>query len=322
VRRTIIAAAALVLLAAVTPARAQDFPSKEVRFLCGFAPGGTCDLLSRMMAEHLSPFLGQRVVVENRTGASGNIAADLVAKSPPDGHTVLLATMALYTVMPQMPSMTLPFDVDRDLTPISNLANITNVLVVSPQGPIRSVPQLIGMARAEPGRLTYASAGNGGSQYLAAEMFKRMAGVDLLHVPYRGGAPAIVDITAGRTDMMFGNLPEFLGQIRGGGLRVIAYGAPDPSPLFPDLPPISATVPGFVVPNWFGVAGPGNMPRPILDRWVAAVRQVNADPTFRRRLTENGMTSLIDGPEALRADIARDRQRWGEVIRAANIRAD
>jgi tripartite-type tricarboxylate transporter receptor subunit TctC len=319
--RMLLAALAL-LAAAAMPARAQEFPVKEIRFLCGFAPGGTCDLLSRMMAEHLAPILGHRVVVENRTGASGNIAADLVAKSPPDGHTVLLATMALYTVMPQMPGMALPFDADRDLTPISNLANITNVLVVSPQGLIRSVPQLIEMARANPGRLTYASAGNGGSQHLAAEMFKRMAGVDLLHVPYRGGAPAILDITAGRTDMMFGNLPEFLGQIRGGGLRVIAYGAPEPSPLFPDLPPISATVPGFTVPNWFGLAGPGNMPRPVLDRWVAAVRQVNADPGFQRRLTENGMTSLINGPDALRADIARDRRRWGEVIRGANIRAD
>jgi tripartite-type tricarboxylate transporter receptor subunit TctC len=323
-RRTIIAAALVLLAAAVASpaARAQDFPAKDIRFLCGFAPGGTCDLLSRIMAEHLSPIFGQRVVVENRTGASGNIAADFVAKSAPDGHTVLLATMALYTVMPQMPGMSLPFEVDRDLTPISNLANITNVLVVSPQGPIRSVPQLIEMARAKPGGLTYASAGNGGSQHLAAEMFKRVARVDLLHVSYRGGAPAIVDITAGRTDMMFGNLPEFLGQIRGGGLRVIAYGAPLPSPLFPDLPPINATVPGFEVPNWFGLAGPGNLPKPVLDRWAAAVRQVNADPVFQRRLTENGMTSLIQGPDAFRADIVRERQRWGEVIREANIRAD
>ena len=321
-RRLLAAAALAAALLAPLASRAQDFPAKEIRFVCGFAPGGTCDLLSRMMAEHLGPIFGQRVVVENRTGASGNIAADLVAKAPPDGHTVLLATMALYTVMPQMPGMALPFDVDRDLTPISNLANITNVLVVSPNGPIRDVAQLVAMARAEPGRLTYASAGNGGSQHLAAEMFKRMARVDLLHVPYRGGAPAIVDIAAGRTDMMFGNLPEFIGQIRGGGLRVIAYGAPDPSPLYPELPAISATVPGFAVPNWFGVAGPGNLPKPVLDRWVAAVRQVNADPVFQRRLTENGMTSLIQGPDALRADIARDRLRWGEVIREAGIRAD
>src|SRR4051794_7495527 len=314
--------AMLALFAAALPARAQEFPSKDIRFLCGFAPGGTCDLLSRILAEHLSPAFGQRVVVENRTGASGNIAADAVAKSPPDGHTVLLATMALYTVMPQIPGMRLPFDVDRDLTPISNVANIYNVLVVSPQGPIHSVQQLIDLARANPGKLTYASAGNGGSQHLAAEYFKRLAGVDLLHVPYRGGAPAIVDIAAGRTDMMFGNLPEFLGQIRDGGLRAVAFGAPRPSPLMPELPLISATVPGFTVRNWFGVAGPGGMPKPVLDRWLAALQQVNADPVFQRRLTENGMESLIGDPDSFRSTIQEDRRRWGEVIRAANIRAD
>jgi tripartite-type tricarboxylate transporter receptor subunit TctC len=314
--------AMLALLAAALPARAQEFPSKDIRFLCGFAPGGTCDLLSRILAEHLSPAFGQRVVVENRTGASGNIAADAVAKSPPDGHTVLLATMALYTVMPQMPGMRLPFDVDRDLTPISNVANIYNVLVVSPQGPIHGVQQLIDLARANPGKLTYASAGNGGSQHLAAEYFKRLAGVDLLHVSYRGGAPAIVDIAAGRTDMMFGNLPEFLGQIRDGGLRAVAFGAPRPSPLMPDLPLISAAVPGFTVRNWFGVAGPGGMPKPVLDRWLAALQQVNADPVFQRRLAENGMESLIGDPDGFRSTIQEDRRRWGEVIRAANIRAD
>jgi tripartite-type tricarboxylate transporter receptor subunit TctC len=314
--------AILALFAAALPARAQEFPSKDIRFLCGFAPGGTCDLLSRILAEHLSPVLGQRVVVENRTGASGNIAADAVAKSPPDGHTVLLATMALYTVMPQMPGMRLPFDVDRDLTPISNVANIYNVLVVSPQGPIQSVQQLIDLAHANPGKLTYASAGNGGSQHLAAEYFKRLAGVDLLHVAYRGGAPAIVDIAAGRTDMMFGNLPEFLGQIRDGGLRAIAFGAPRPSPLMPQVPLISATVPGFTVRNWFGVAGPGGMPKPVLDRWLAALQRVNADPVFQRRLAENGMESLIGDPDSFRSTIQEDRRRWGEVIRAANIRAD
>ncbi|MBV1797869.1 tripartite tricarboxylate transporter substrate binding protein [Siccirubricoccus sp. G192] len=315
-------AAALLLLASALPARAQDFPSRDIRFLCGFAPGGTCDLLSRILAEHLTPILGQRVVVENRTGASGLIAADTVAKATPDGHTVLLATMALYTIQPQMPGMRLPFDVDRDLTPISNVANIYNVLVVSPQGPIRSVPQLIEMARAKPGGLTYASAGNGGSQHLASELFKRLAGVDILHVPYRGGAPAIVDIAAGRTDMMFGNLPEFMGQIRDGGLRAVAFGAPQPSPLLPNLPMISATLPEFKVRNWFGVAGTGGLPKAVLDRWVAALRQVNADPLFQRRMTENGMESLIDGPDAFRATIQEDRARWGEVIRAANIRAD
>jgi tripartite-type tricarboxylate transporter receptor subunit TctC len=310
------------LLAAALPARAQEFPSKDVRIICGFAPGGTCDLLSRFLAEHLTPIFGQRVIVENRTGASGMIAADLVAKSPPDGHVVSLATMSMHTILPEMPGVRMPFDVDRDLTPIANVANIYNILVVRPNAPFRTVPELIAHARANPGRLTYASAGNGSSQHLSAELFNRVADVDLLHVPYRGGAPAIVDIAAGRTDLMFGNMPEFLGQIRDGGLRPIAFGAPRVSPLFPNLPRIAETVPEFEIRNWLGIAGPGNLPPAIIARWNVALRQVGADPVFQRRMTDNGMEIIVGSPEEFRRTIAEDRRRWGEVIRGANIRAD
>jgi len=308
--------------AAMLPARAQEFPSRDIRLLCGFAPGGTCDLLSRFLGEHLTPVLGQRVVVENRTGASGMLAADTVAKSAPDGHTVVLATMAMHTILPEMPGVRMPFDVDRDLTPIANVANIYNILVATPNGPFRTIPELIAFARANPGQLTYASAGNGSSQHLSAELFQRLAGIQMLHVPYRGGAPAIIDITAGRTNMMFGNMPEFLGQIRDGGLRPIAFGAPRVSPLFPDLPLVSTTLPDFQVRNWFGIAGPGSLPQPILDRWHAALARVMADPVFQRRMADNGMEIIFGTQQEFIATIAEDRRRWGEVIRAANIRAD
>ncbi|HYF07259.1 MAG TPA: tripartite tricarboxylate transporter substrate binding protein [Acetobacteraceae bacterium] len=310
------------MLGLALPARAQEFPSRDIRIVCGFAPGGTCDLLSRFLAEHLMPVLGQRVVVENRTGASGMLAADLVAKAAPDGHTISLATMAMHTILPEMPGVRMPFDVDRDLTPIANIANIYNILVASPSAPFRTVPELITHARANPGQVTYASAGNGSSQHLSAELFQRLAGIQMLHVPYRGGAPAIVDIAAGRTHLMFGNMPEFLGQIRDGGLRPIAFGAPRVSPLFPDLPRIAETLPEFTVRNWFGLAGPGNLPRPILDRWHAALARVMQDPTFQRRMTENGMEIIFGPQQEFLATIAEDRRRWGEVIRAANIRAD
>jgi tripartite-type tricarboxylate transporter receptor subunit TctC len=313
---------ATLLLLAAMPAHAQDFPSRDIRFLCGFAPGGTCDLLTRMLAEQLSPIFRVNVVAENRTGASGMIAADTVAKAAPDGHTVVLATMAMHTILPEMPGVRMPFDVVQDLTPIANVANIYNVLVANPNGPFRDIPGLIAYAKANPGKLTYASAGNGSSQHLSAELFMRQAGIQLLHVPYRGGAPAIIDIVAGRTDMMFGNLPEFMGQIRDGGLRAVAFGAPAASPLLPQLPMISATLPGFTIRNWFGVAGPGRLPKPILDRWVAALRQVAADPGFQRRMAENGMEIIVDDPDSFAATIQADRQRWGAVIREANIRAD
>ncbi|WP_149540142.1 Bug family tripartite tricarboxylate transporter substrate binding protein [Siccirubricoccus phaeus] len=312
----------LLLLLAALPARAQDFPSRDIRILCGFAPGGTCDLLTRLLAEHLSPIFKVNVVAENRTGASGMIAADTVAKSAPDGHVVGLATMAMHTILPVMPGIRMPFEVDRDLTPIANVANIYNVLVANPNGPFRTIPELIAHAKANPGKLSYASAGNGSSQHLAAELFLRRAGIEMLHVPYRGGAPAIVDIVAGRTDMMFGNLPEFMGQIRDGGLRAVAFGAPRASPLLPGVPLISATLPDFAIRNWFGIAGPGRLPKPILDRWVAALRQVAADPVFQRRMAENGMEVIVDDPDSFASTIAQDRQRWGEVIRQANIRAD
>ncbi|WP_135466780.1 Bug family tripartite tricarboxylate transporter substrate binding protein [Crenalkalicoccus roseus] len=320
-RRHLLAALAVLAFAAM-PARAQEFPGREVRLICPFSPGGTCDLLTRMLAEYLQPIFGVPVVVENRTGASGMIGADLVAKSPPDGHAAVLATMGIMTILPEMPGVRMPFDPDRDLTPITNVVNVYNILVAAPNAPFDTVSGLIEYARANPGRLSYASAGNGSSQHLAGELFKRLAGVDLLHVPYRGGAPAIIDIVAGRTTMMFGNLPEFMGQIRGGGLRPIAYGAPRQSPLLPDLPLIRDTLPEFAIRNWFGLAAAPNLPRPVRDRWVEAMRRVDANPDFRRRLAENGMESLIEGPEAFRAIIAEDRRRWGEVIRAAGIRAD
>ncbi|HEV7267251.1 MAG TPA: tripartite tricarboxylate transporter substrate binding protein [Falsiroseomonas sp.] len=310
------------LLLAALPARAQDFPSKEIRFLCGFSPGGTCDLLSRILAEHLTPIFGQRVLVENRTGASGIIAADTVAKAAPDGHTVYLATMALHTILPVMPGVPIPFNIDRDVTPIANVANIYNMLVVRPDAPFRTVEEMIAYGRANPGRLTYASAGNGTSQHLSGEYFKRITGLEILHVPYRGGAPAIVDIVAGRTDMMFGNMPEFLGQIRGGGLRPLAFGAPRRSPLFPELPLINQTLPEFEIRNWFGIAGPGNLPPAIVNRWTEALQRVGADPAFQRRMTENGMEMIIGSQAEFLETIRADRGRWGNVIRDANIRAD
>lgn len=312
----------LLLALALLAAPAHAFPDRDIRLLIGFAPGGTGDLLTRLIADAVGPVLGQKVVVENRAGASGMLAADVVAKAAPDGHTVFVMPMALGSVLPVMPGVRMPFDPDRDLTPLANVAGVYNLLVVAPQSPIRSIPELIAQAKANPGKLSYASTGNGSSQHLAGELFKKLAGVDLLHVPYRGGSVAIIDIAAGRTDMMFGNMPEFLGQIRDGGLRAVAFGAARPSPLFPDLPTVSATLPDFVINNWFGVAGPGNLPAPIVARWNAALREAVATPAFRERMTANGMESLIGSPEEFRATIAADRAKWAEVIRGAGIRAD
>lgn len=312
---------ALLTATASLPALAQQLKG-DVRFYNGFPPGGTSDLLGRMLADALGPVVGQKVIVEQRTGASGFLAAEATARAAPDGHTIFLVPMAVMTIAPVMPGQKLSIDVDRELTPISNVAGVYNILVANPNGPFKTVPELVAYAKKNPGRLTYASSGNGTSQHLSAELFKRLAGVFILHIPYRGGAPAIIDIVGGRTDMMFGNMPEFLGQIRGGGLKAIAFGASKPSPLFPDLPLVSATLPEFKITNWFGVTGPGGLSGDWARFWNRAINAVATQPKFAQQMTDNGMEILAGTAEEFKATIAADRKRWGEVIKSAGIRAD
>lgn len=322
-RRAVLGAAGMAALGiAGVPAWAQPKIGGDVRFLCGFPPGGTADLLCRLMAEALKSEVGQNVIVETKSGASGFIANEAVANSPADGRTIGLAAMAVLCVGPVMPGQKLPIDVDKDLTPIANVAGVYNMLVFGKHVPFRTVPELIEHAKKNPGKLTYASAGNGTSQHLAGELFKKLAGVNLLHVPYRGGAPAIQDMVAGNCDMMFGNMPEFLGQIGGGNLIPIAFGSPRPSPLFANLPLISKFVPGYSVVNWFGVFGPRALPADMTDLWNKALRAAVAKPDVQKRFLESGMDTVIGSPADLKATIAADRKKWADVIQGAGIRAD
>jgi len=322
-RRDFIAAAAAsaaVGLTAPFPLRAQL--RQDVKFLNGFPPGGTSDLLGRMLADALAPIVGQKVVVEQRTGASGFIAAEACAKAAPDGHTIFLAPMALMTISPQMPGMKTPIDPLKDLTPISNAGGIYNMLVSGQNVPFKTVPELIAYAKKNPGKLTGASAGNGTSQHLSLELFKKLAGIFMLHVPYRGGAPAVLDIVGGRIDLMFGNMPEFLGQIKGGGLRPVAFGGAKPSPLFPNLPLISQVLPEFKITNWFGVVGPAGMSPELVTYWNQALQTAMRQPKFVELMTNNGMEILAGPQEEFKATIATDHKRWGELIRAAGIKAE
>ena len=319
--KTRILAIAAVLVALPGIAAAQ-FPSRDIRFVCGFSAGGSCDLVSRIVAEKLAPVLGQKVIVENKTGASGAIAAADVAKSAPDGHTVLLATMALHTVLPQMPGVKMAIDPNKELAPIASLANVYNMLIASPQSSFKTVAEMIAYAKANPGKMSYATVGVGSSQHLSGELFQSMTGTQMLHVPFRGGANALVEITAGRTDIMFGNMPEFLGQIAGNGVRPIAFGATKASPLFPDLPLVSATVPGSTIDNWFGIAGPAALPADVIAKWNEALAKIGADKDFQDRMAKNGLDVIIGGPDRLKAMIEADTKKWGEVIRKANIKAE
>jgi tripartite-type tricarboxylate transporter receptor subunit TctC len=322
-RRTFVgagSAAALGVLAG-TPAQAQKITG-DARILCGFPPGGTADLLCRILADAVKSEIGQNVIVETKSGASGFIANETVATAPPDGRTVGLAAMAALCVSPVMPGQKLPINVDTDLTPIANIAGVYNMLVFGKQVPFKTVPEMIAYAKANPGKLTYASAGNGTSQHLAGELFKKMAGVNIVHVPYRGGAPAIQDIVAGNVQMMFGNMPEFLGQIGGGNLIPIAFGSPRQSPMFANLPLISQFVPGFSVVNWFAVFGPKALPADLVDAWNKALRAAVAKPEVQKRFVESGMDTVIGSPQQLKDTIVADRKKWQEVIQAAGMRAD
>ena len=322
-RRTLLAAANAAALGLVgTPAWAQAKISGDVRFFCGFPPGGTADLLCRILADALKPEIGQNVIVESKSGASGFIANETVANAPPDGRTIGLAAMAAMCVAPVMPGQKLPINVDTDLTPIASIVGVYNMLVFGKHVPFRTVPELIEQAKKNPGKISYASAGNGTSQHLAGELFKKMAGVNLLHVPYRGGAPAIQDIVAGNCDVMFGNMPEFLGQIGGKNLIPIAFGSPRQSPMFPDLPLISQFVPGYSVVNWFAVFGSRGLPADLTELWNKALRAAVAKADVQKRFLENGMDTTIGSPADLKATIVADRKKWAEVIQEAGMRAD
>lgn len=326
-RRTIIIIAAVMAAAASLsgafpfPANAQQL-TKSVLFLNGFPPGGTSDLTGRILAEALRPLVGQPVIVENRTGASGLIAAEACAHSAPDGHTLFLTSMAIMTINPVMPGQIMPLNVDRDLTPISNVAGVYNLLVANPNGPFKTVPELIDYAKKNPGKLTYASSGIGTSQHLSGELFKRLAGVDMMHIPYRGGVPAIQDIVNGRVDMMFGNMPEFMGQIRGGRLKPIAFGGAKASPLLADLPLISTWLPEYRVTNWYGVVGPAGLSGKWVAYWNDAINSVARQAKFKQMMAENSMEILTGTPDEFKAIIASDRKRWGEVIQRGGIRAE
>jgi len=313
--------ATLALLGALfsLPAAAQD---RSYRIISGFAAGGASDLISRLLAEAVAAPLGARVVVENRTGANGTIAAEVVARSAPDGATVFQCPMGTLTISPQLVGATLPVDPGEALAPIAVVALSSYGFIVAANGPYSDVASVLAKARAPGAQVTFASAGVGSAQHLSGELLRQRTGANLVHVPYRGATPAIVDILGGRTDFMITNLADATAQIRDGALRLLALADDGGTTLFPDLPPLSRTVPGFDVAGWFGICGPRGMPPAIAAAWEAAIAAAVAEPRFAARLTDAGLTPRFEPAAAFARRIADDRRRWGEVIRAVGIRAE
>ena len=302
-------------------AQSPDFPSRPLRLVVPFAPGGAADQVGRMLAEALGARLGQTMVVENRPGAGATLGADLVARSPADGYTLLYGTPGPQIINPSlMPS--LPYDPVAGFAPIIALLRAPNLLVVHPALPARSVAELIALAKARPGELTFGSSGVGASSHLAGEMMKHMAGVDMTHVPFRGSAPAIAELLAGRISMLIDTLSLYGEHLMAGTLRALAVSTPGRSFLMPELPTIAETLLGFDASAFNYLAAPAGTPPAVLARLNREANTVLADEGFRRRLTAIGLEAIGGSAEDCARVIITERERWRGVIRAANVRLE
>lgn len=319
-RRNLLAAP-LVLVAA--SARAQQWvPKHPIKILVGYAPGGTADIAARLAADSIQRLHGYTVVVDNKTGAGGFIALKAVAQSPPDGYTVGIGIMGQLAVGPVVPGSQIPLDLDKELVPICNLVGVPMALIVRIDAPFKTVPELVAYAKANPGKVTYASTGLGSTNQLGAEFLAAEAGgLKLNHIPYRGGAPAVADVAAGQVDLFFGNISELIGQARGGRIRVLALASTKPSPLAPELPLLTKDIPALDINNWFGLVGPAGLPVDIKGVLAKLFLEAMSDPKNADALAQQGLEPIAQGPEAFAAYIQKDRERWGKVAREGNVRA-
>ena len=314
----------LALLAAPALVSAQDrYPSRPIRLVVPFAPGGTTDVLARLVAARMGEQLGQQVVVENKPGAGGNIGADGVAKAPPDGYTLLLGTPGPLAINGSL-FKSMPFNPQRDFAPIGQLIGIPSVFIVAANSPHRALRDVLAQAKANPGRTSYASPGNGTTPHLAAELLKSMAGVDLQHVPYKGDAPAVTDLLGGQVPVMVSNVAGVAALIKDGRVRPLAVTSATRSKLLPDVPTVSESgVPGYAVTAWAGIVAPQGTPAPILARLHAELNKAMAAPDIQERLAQLSADPLPSAsPEQFAQVLRAEEARWAKVIRDANIRLE
>ncbi len=305
---------------ALSPAHAQErYPAKGLKIIVPFAPGGSTDIFARLVAERLSASFSQPVVVENRAGASGNIGADAVAKSPPDGYTLLMATTGVMAINNAL-FKSMAYDAAKDFEPVIFIASITNVLAVPVDLPAKNVAELVALAKKEPGKLTFASSGAGSSTHLSAELFKSMASIDVVHIPFKGSGQALIDVVAGRVSMIFDNMPWGLPHIKGGKLRALGGTGLKRSPALPDVPTISeAGVAGYDSLSWSGFAAPAGTPRDIVQRLNRETAVILLAPDMRQKLAEQGADAIGGPPETFAEHVRKEREKWGKLVRDRNI---
>ena len=308
--------------AALPAADAQPYPNKPIRFIVPFPAGGIADVMARVIGQKLTDAWNQPVVVENRAGAGGNIGAEIVAKSPPDGHTLIMGSIGTHAVNVSLFSK-MPYDPVRDFAPVALVIQAEGLLVLHPSVPVKTVKELIALARARPGQLAYASAGNGTASHLAGELFKSMAKVDIVHIPYKGNVPAITDLIGGQTSMIFATMPTVLPQVKAGKLRALAVASAQRSPAAPDVPTIAeAALPGFEVTNWIGVFAPAGTPADIVARLNAEIMRIMRLPDVQPRLANEGAKFAPNTPHEFAAFQKSEIAKWGKVIRDARVVTD
>jgi len=317
--RTAFGLLAAIALVFSSPFVTAQYPSKPLKIIVPFAPGGSTDIVARILADMLGGPLGQSVVVENRAGAAGNIGAEAVAKAAPDGYTLLMATTGVMAINNAL-YKNMTYDAAKDLEPVAFTTSITNVLTVPLDLPAKSVAELVALAKAQPGKLSFASSGAGSSTHLSGELFKSMAGIDVLHIPYKGSGQALVDLIAGRVSMIFDNMPSVLPYIRGGKLRGLAVTGSKRSPAMPELPTIAeAGVTGYESLSWSGIAVPAGTPRDIVMRLNREIGGVLAASDVRQKLIELGADPVGGPPDAFLAHVRTERDKWSRLVRERNI---
>ncbi len=315
---TAVAAAMLAIGALAAPQARAAFPDRPLRIVVPFTPGGGTDLIARQLAKGLTQELGQTVVVENRPGGSTIIGTENVAKSPPDGYTLLMSTFA-HAVNPAIHKK-LPYDTERAFAPVAMIGKSPNVLVVSPNSRFKSVQDILAYARANPGKLTFGSYGNGTSAHLAGELFKSLGKVDILHVPYKGAGPGINDLMGGQIDMIFSTSASVSGHIKSGQLRALAVTTQQRSPAYPGVPTVAESgEAGYFVDSWYGVFVPNGTPPAVIDQLNAAIRKASGDPDFRAALELEGLAPDVGTPAALGEYVKQEETRWGRIVREAGI---
>jgi tripartite-type tricarboxylate transporter receptor subunit TctC len=312
-------AVALCATLPLTASAQERFPSKPIRIVVPFAPGGSTDIVARYLAEKLTAALGQSVVVDNRPGAGGNIGAESVARAAPDGHTLLMATTGVMAINQSL-YKNMGYDPAKDLEPVSYVASITNVLAVPIELAANNVQELIALAKAQPGKLTFASSGAGSSTHLSSELFKSMAGIDVLHVPYKGSSQALTDLMAGRVSLIIDNMPSALPFIKAGRLRALGVSGAKRSPALPDLPTIAeAGLRGYESLSWSGIAAPAGTPKEVIVRLNREISAGLSQPEMRQKLADAGAEAVGGAPEVFAEHIRAERDKWSRLIKERGI---